>query len=420
MAEKNNFTDSLSFGIESTSEISGDDLFSAMEDSITGDPDKVKKIDVTDKKKKAKKQLKEEDIEEEDNQEEENNVISHENDKLLDFLDEDEGELDKDKIDEEKDKDKTNEEENEIEEDEEGEDDEEDNSFPTLAKELYKLGIFTVGEGEEEEEVTTGVELKNLFIKEQKKGAINILEGILSKHGEDKKEMFDSIILKGLDPKEYLERFVQIEDLKNIDLTDVDIQERVVREELKAQGWDKDDIDAEVERVKSYGDLESSSKRYHKSLLKRNESKLIEEKRNKELQEQEEIDRDNEYKSNITAIMNAKLKEKEFDGIPVTPELANKTLDSIYTKKWRLPSGETITDFDNKILRLKRPENHALKVKMGLIMELLETDPTLSTIRKKAVSNESDEIFKDLEKRRVKKQSSIKREKPSGITSWFS
>ena len=44
-----------------------------------------------------------------------------------------------------------------------------------------------------------------------------------------------------------------------------------------------DDIDEEVDKVKSYGDLESASKRYHKSLIKRNESQIAEEKRRKEI-----------------------------------------------------------------------------------------------------------------------------------------
>lgn len=416
MAEKENFTKSLDFGINSTTEISDEDLFDSMEKSITGNPDEVRKIDVTDSKKKTKKKVKEEEEEEEEDE-----IVEPigESEELLKVLDNDEEDNEEEDNQEEE---KKNISKNVDKEDENEDEEDDENSFTTLGKELYKLGIFTVGEDEEEEEISTGAELKDLFIREQKKQAINILEGILSRNGEDKREMFDAVILKGMDPKEYLQKYTEIQDLRNVDLTDTDVQERVMREELKAQGWDKVDIDEEVDKVKSYGDLESASKRYHKSLIKRNESQIAEEKRQKEIQEQEEIERDNEYKSNITAIMNAKLKEKEFDGIPLTPELANKTLDSIYTKKWRLPSGETITDFDNKILRLKRPENHALKVKVGLLMELLETDPTLSTIRKKAISKESSDIFSDLEKKKIKKQSAnyTNKGKPTEVKSWFS
>ena len=62
-----------------------------------------------------------------------------------------------------------------------------------------------------------------------------------------------------------------------------------------------------------------------------------------------------------------KVKEKEFDGIPINSNLANELQDFLLVDKWKTPSGETLTDFDRSILDLKRPENHELKVKVGLL-----------------------------------------------------
>lgn len=396
-------TDKMNFGIEDTKEISADDMFSSME-SISGDPDKVKDIKLPDTKKKDEKKP---DEKKEEEKEEDKST-------LLDILSGDDGEEDGEQEDKKEPEDKKDVDNKEIEEEEETE----DNYFNTISQELFKQGVFTLEEGEDIPEVNTGQELFDLFVNEKKKGAVDMLEGILSRHGQDKRDLFDAIILKGVSPKDYLQKYTQIEDLRAVDLTNTDMQERVMREELKGQGWDKEDIDAEVEKIKEYGDLESASKRYHKSLVKRTEVQLNEEKTRKEQEQIQDAEREEEYKNNITAIINAKLKEKEFDGIPLTADIANKTLDSIYTKKWRLPSGETITDFDNFILRLKRPENHALKVKMGLLVEMLKADPTLSLIQKKAVSKENNELFSSLEKKKIKKQDVRKPE--AKTTSWFS
>lgn len=398
MAE-NEFSKALDFGIENTVEISGDDLFERMD----VDPNKVKKIDPEAEAKKKE--------EEEKKKKEAASTPTGENDDLLDMLDEKE---DKEDPDDKKAKEK---EDNGEGDDKENED--EDNYFTSISKELFKLGVFTKDAEEEEPEITTGEEFLELFINEKKKGAIEMLEGILGRHGEDKRELFDAIILKGASPKEYLEKFTVLEDLRAVDLTDTDLQEKVMREELRAQGWDKADVDAEVAKIISYGDLESAAKRYHKSLIKRTENQLASEKQKKEDESRLEIERDTEYKQNITAVINTKLREKEFDGIPLSPELAKTVLDSIYTKKWRLPSGETITDFDNEILRLKRPENHAQKVKIGLLFQLLKTDPTLSTIKKKAISKESDSLFNELEKKKLKKQSATITKQPESTNSWF-
>jgi hypothetical protein len=42
---------------------------------------------------------------------------------------------------------------------------------------------------------------------------------------------------------------------------------------------------------------------------------------------------------------------------------------------------------------MKKPENHAMKVKLGLLMKMLEKDPTLSTIQKTGVTKKSNQLF---------------------------
>jgi hypothetical protein len=66
---------------------------------------------------------------------------------------------------------------------------------------------------------------------------------------------------------------------------------------------------------------------------------------------------------------------------------------------------------------MKRPENHAMKVKLGLLMKMLEKDPTLSTIQRTGVSKKTDQLFGEVARQVTKaKTASGSNAKPN---QWF-
>ena len=112
------------------------------------------------------------------------------------------------------------------------------------------------------------------------------------------------------------------------------------------------------------------------------------------------------------------MKSKEFDGIPINPKLAGELQDFLLVDKYKTASGETLTDFDRAILELKRPENHETKVKVALLMKILEKDPTLSTIQKTGITKKSNELFGEVA--RQVERSSVKGSKSQPKpNSWF-
>lgn len=124
----------------------------------------------------------------------------------------------------------------------------------------------------------------------------------------------------------------------------------------------------------------------------------------------------------MQTILSDKVKEKEFDGIPINSNLANELQDFLLVDKWKTPSGETLTDFDRSILDLKRPENHELKVKVGLLLKMLEKDPTLSSIQRAGVTKKSNQLFGEVA-RQVTKSRTVASKKTTSNTkkpnSWF-
>ena len=304
------------------------------------------------------------------------------------------------------------------EDDEETEGDEPASPFTSLSKDLFKLGVFTNDEDEEDVAISTPEEFLERFQAEKKKGAIEVVNNFIGQFGEDYQQAFDAIFVKGVDPKEYFGTYNNIKSFAEMDLADESNQVAVIKQALADQGFDPEDVTTEVERLKNYGDLETVATRHHKVLVKKEAAKLqqMEQENEKRLQQQAAVKQ--QYVQNVQSVLQEKLKSKEFDGIPLNPKLAGELQDFLLVDKYKTASGETLTDFDKTILELKRPENHATKVKLGLLLKILEKDPTLSTIQKTGITKKSNELFGEVA-RQVSKSSTKTGNKPKPTTSWF-
>jgi hypothetical protein len=163
--------------------------------------------------------------------------------------------------------------------------------------------------------------------------------------------------------------------------------------------------------------LETVASRHHKVLVKKESAKLQQLEQQSEQEQRQKAAVRNQYIQNVQSVLQDKLKTKEFDGIPLNPKLASELQDFLLVDKYKTSSGETLTDFDKTILELKRPENHALKVKVGLLLKILEQDPTLATIQKAGVSKKSTQLFEEVARQTTKK--TVAGSNPYKANSWF-
>lgn len=290
--------------------------------------------------------------------------------------------------------------------------------FTALANDLYKLGVFT-SDDEDQEPISTAEEFLERFNEEKKKGATELVQNFIGQFGEDYQEAFDAIFVKGVNPKEYFGTYNQVVNFAEMDLSDESNQVKIMKQALADQGFDHDDIDSEIERLQNYGDLENVATKHHKVLVKKEAAKLqqMEAKAEQELQQKAAIR--NQYINNVQSILQDKVKAKEFDGIPINPKLASELQDFLLVDKWKTPTGETLTDFDRAILDLKRPENHEQKVKIGLLLKMLEKDPTLSTIQRTGVTKKSNELFGEVARQVTKSKNSTASSSGAKPNSWF-
>lgn len=302
-------------------------------------------------------------------------------------------------------------------EEEEGD---ESSIFSTLTKELFKLNVFTQDDEDEDVNISTPEEFLERFQNEKKKGAIEIVNNFIGQFGEDYQQAFQAIFVKGVNPKDYFGTYSNIESFSEMDLSQENNQVSVLRQALTDQGFDTEDIDTEIERLRNYGDLETVATKHHKVLVKKEAAKLqqMEQEKEKQLQQQHAVKQ--QYVQNVQSILQDKVKSREFDGIPVNPKLAGELQDFLLTDKYKLPSGELLTEFDRTILDLKRPENHEMKVKVALLLKVIEKDPTLSTIQKSGITKKSNELFGEVARQASKtSMKSSNNSKPSKSNSWF-
>ncbi len=291
------------------------------------------------------------------------------------------------------------------------------NQFTALSKDLLKLGVFSKEEDEEDIAIDSPEAFLERFQNEKKKGAIEIVNNFIGQFGEDYQQAFDAIFVKGVNPKDYFGTYNQIQSFSEMDLAQENNQVAVIKQALADQGFDQEDINTEVERLKNYGDLESVATKHHKVLVKKEAAKLqqMEQEREAQLQQQNAIKQ--QYLQNVNNVLQEKLKAKEFDGIPLNPKLAGELQDFLTTDRYKTNSGETLTEFDRSILELKRPENHATKVKLALLMKIMEKDPTLSTIQKTGITKKSNELFGEVARQAQK--TSVKSKSAAKPNSWF-
>lgn len=312
-------------------------------------------------------------------------------------------------ISEEEEETSTSEEEETQDENVSGEEETEENKFQELAKEFLDLGILTLNEDEEELNITSGEELASRLQIESKKSAALVVEKFLNRFGEDYKEAFDAIYVQGVNPKDYFQTVSEIEDLESMDLTLTDNQKKIFRQHYKSLGFDEDRIESKLQKAIDYGDLEDDVKDFHKVLVQKQKDQKEQLIAQQEQLNKKKAQQKQHYVHSVNQIIASKLQGKEFDGIPLDSNFAQETFSFLTEDRYQTPDGQTLTEFDRYLLDLKKPENYERKVKLAMLAQMIEKDPTLSKLQKKAITKETNKLFGKVIKHTEKQKTSLQK-----------
>jgi len=278
-----------------------------------------------------------------------------------------------------------------------------DSVFQEYADNLVEMGIFFPEEGEEKVTIGSPEEFAQRFEKSYQTGAINHVESIVGQYGPEHAEAFDAIYVKGMNPREYFTKSADIQDYEQLDLETEDAQKKVYRDYMSRQGLAPERIEAKLQKMLDMGDLEEEAKDYHQLLVSAQKQDLqarIQQTEQQRVQYEQQVAA---YNNLTISTIESKLKEKDFDGIPLTPAKAQSVKDYLLRPAYKLPTGQTISEYEHFIYELNKPENVELKIKVALLaQEKFKTD----SIVKKNISEKTTKLFQNLSNKEKQQQRS--------------
>lgn len=271
------------------------------------------------------------------------------------------------------------------------------NPYKEYADDMFKAGILTPLDGDDELEFNSEEDVKNRFLLEKQAGAQKMLQGFLGKFGDEHVKAFNAIFVQGNSPEVYYQKATRIENLEKANLEDTGTQEKLVKAFLSNQGWSQEDIDEKLEAVKSYDGLEKEAKVAHKYLLKAEQDQLAADATKNQQRIAYETQQAQIYTKTVGDALTAAIQKKEFAGIPVSNKTAAKVYDMMVNKQWEL-NGKTMTTIERIAEDIKDPRNVELALKIAL---MTENGWNFDSIKKKAVTEETNTLFNSIKRKQT-------------------
>jgi hypothetical protein len=286
--------------------------------------------------------------------------------------------------------------ENEEEEEEEeiltdDDDDDSDNPFEVFANGLIQAGILDV---EEKENVEWN---EQSFISAFQETVDNKMwekleELATETYGEAGVKLIEDVFINKVPVQEYLRMFANEQVVENVDLSDEGNQERVVRLYLAKTGMDEDSIEDQLAYMRDNNRLDAYAEKYHDKLL----GKLQEER--EKLSQESEVrmnmirQKETEREESYAQVLEESIKTGEIEGYPINDTDAQDLYSFVLDKPHILPNGQRISEFEYRLATMRQEDPK----KFLAVARLVQKDLDLTPIKKKAVSEETNQIFKGL------------------------
>lgn len=267
-----------------------------------------------------------------------------------------------------------------------------DNDFAIFAKGLTQAGMLDV-ENPDEIEWTEESFLAAMEETINNKAWTQLEELALETYGEAGVKLVEDIFINKVPVSEYLQMFNNEQVVENVDLANEDNQERVFRAYLAKTGLDDDEIQDQLNYARDNDRLAAYAEKYHGKLLEKMQQERAtlsaqSEARVQDMQRREE-ERENLYASTLKEA----IKTGEIEGYPINDKAANDLFSFVLDKPHQLPNGQRITDFEYKLAQMRQNDPK----KFLAVARLVQNDLDLAPVRKKAVSEETNSLFKGLQ-----------------------
>ena len=266
-----------------------------------------------------------------------------------------------------------------------------------LYKDLKEQGIFKHVEAEEGEEL----DADKLFELQQKEYDTEVsarLAHWATEELDDDAKAFIKYKRDGGDTQEFFKTYSNTSGIPTGSISDEAYQDKVIRYQLKQEGWDAEEIEDRLKYFTENGRKESVAKKYDSKLQE--DSKLEQEEilKRATAQKQNAETQEREYRENIkTALADT----KEVQGIKITEKDQTELYNFLTKKSYKLSDTQSITGFQKKL-----GETFKDSSKMILLAKLMNSDFDLKDFEKATVTKTTKKIKSNLEQRKGLRPSS--------------
>jgi hypothetical protein len=294
--------------------------------------------------------------------------------------------------------------------------------FLSVLNDLITSGDLVGFEDGEIKSVDEAKELIRLNVQEAKKSGFEDV-------WKDKVESFSpqvQAILRyaetgGQDILPLLNAISKVEEVSNFDVETEEGQEEILKQYLKVQGWDEDDIKEEIETAKDLNKLKSKAEKFLPKLDQMHQQRV-----NQMMEEQAEADKEAEQarQTYLTTIRTTLSKDKLAD-IKLGREDKALLWDSLTDIKYKSWSGQPTNKFFKKLEEIQAGKtadyDHFLEIVHMTVdpkgykeklKEQLKTETTVETARKLKIdqkrNSNSETLFEEEQKKPTIQRSGFK------------
>ena len=267
-----------------------------------------------------------------------------------------------------------------------------ENEFAIFAKGLTQAGMLDV-ENPDEIEWTEESFLAAMEETINNKAWTQLEELALETYGEAGVKLVEDIFINKVPVSEYLQMFNNEQVVENVDLDNEDNQERVFRAYLAKTGLDDDEIQDQLNYARDNDRLAAYAEKYHGKLLEKMQQERAALSAQSEARIQDMRRREEERENLYASTLKEAIKTGEIEGYPINDKAANDLFSFVLDKPHQLPNGQRITDFEYKLAQMRQNDPK----KFLAVARLVQNDLDLTPVKKRAVSEETNSLFKGLQ-----------------------
>jgi len=272
-------------------------------------------------------------------------------------------------------------------------DDESDNTFEVFAKGLAQAGILDLEDEDNQVEEWN----EKSFINVMEKTVDNRMwakmeELAMETYGEAGVKLIEDIFINKVPVPQYLQMFSNEQTVENVDLSEEINQERIFRLYLAKTGMDDDEIEDQLAYARDNGRLEAYAGKYQGKLVEKMQEERLRLAQEAEVRMQDIQKREQEREELYAKTLEESVKAGDIQGYPINNSDAEELFSFVLDKPHVLPNGQRISDFEYRLATMRQEDPK----KFLAVARLVQKDLDLSPVKKKAVSEETNTIFKGL------------------------